>query len=77
MRFTSTNGAAISGALLLCIGIGWQAVLVYQVRDAPDWIRLELRAPWYVRFLVFSGVVLLIWAGGSALYQLLSRRFRH
>jgi uncharacterized membrane protein SirB2 len=77
IKLTFARSVAIIGTLLLCSGIGWLAVLNYEARNAPDWMRYELSPPWMLRVMVFSGIMLLIGAGGSSLYKFLSRRFRH
>ena len=77
MKLTSARSIAIIGTLLLCSSIGWWAVLDYEHRGAPDWLRYEWTPPWTLRVMELSGLTLLIWAGSITLYKLLRRRLRH
>jgi hypothetical protein len=77
IKLTSARSAAIIGTLLVCSSIGWLAVLSYEHRNVPDWLRYELIPPRTLRVMFWSGILLLIGAGCSALYKFLNKRFRH
>jgi hypothetical protein len=59
MRIGRRLAFPLLGLLLFAVGIAWTALWDYSHRNAPEWIRYELRLPWPPRLLVFSGFVIL------------------
>ena len=79
VRLTSPSSLAIVGALLLCGGIGWLAVLHHKiVGPAPsELITIDWSPPWTLRVMVLVGIMLLIWAGCATFYKFLRKRLRY
>jgi predicted MFS family arabinose efflux permease len=51
------------GAVLFLGGIAWILLWDHSNRQAPDWVRYELRVPLPPRLMLFSGVTSLIVVG--------------
>jgi uncharacterized membrane protein YidH (DUF202 family) len=60
MRIGRRLAFPLLGLFLFGVGIAWTALWRYSHRNAPEWIRYELRLPWPPRLLVFSGFVILV-----------------
>jgi hypothetical protein len=48
------------GVSLIVAGMMWVALLLHAIRDYPEAIKYEVRAPWTPRLMAFGGVALLV-----------------
>jgi hypothetical protein len=76
MRSRSLTWIAVVGLVLILSGVAWIAAWDYTLRDAPDWIRYELRPPMPARSTVFFGFLLTVSTAGIHLYRFVSRQVR-
>jgi predicted MFS family arabinose efflux permease len=64
----------VVGTFLFLGGIAWLGALIYSIRDYPEAVKYEFRAPWTPRLMVFFGLTLLLIFGAQIGFSYLCQR---